>query len=464
MKTYALPLLLLPFLAACEVGPDYVRPSVETPAAFKEVGNWSPAQPQDDANRGSWWLIYKDTVLSDLEQQVEVSNQNLKAAEAAYRASTSIVEETESSLFPGITAGASATRSGTGQPRVDPKNTLNLSTAASWTPDIWGGIRRSVESSEANAEASAAQLASARLSAQGALATDYFALRIVDRLKQLLDQTVADDKKILDIVRNQYEAGVAAKSDVLSAQTQLESVQASAINTGVQRAQLEHAIAVLIGKPPSEFSLPALEKFTTAIPHIPVGVPSELLQRRPDIASQERQMAAANAEIGVQTAAWFPDITLSTSAGTTAAAIGKILQASSGVWSVGPSLAETIFDAGLRQSRIEEAEATYDESVANYRQTVLTAFQQVEDNLASLRVLEEEANVESAAVSDARHAEMLTLNQYKEGIIPYNTVLTAQTVTLSNEQQELTVLGNRLASSVALIQALGGGWDGKLAK
>jgi NodT family efflux transporter outer membrane factor (OMF) lipoprotein len=275
----------------------------------------------------------------------------------------------------------------------------------------------------------------------------------------MLDQTVTDDKRILDIVRNQYDAGVAAKSDVLSAQTQLESTQAAAINTGVQRAQLEHAIAVLIGKPPAEFSLPPNEKFATAIPRIPAGVPSALLERRPDIASQERLMVAANAEIGVETAAWFPDVTLSASYGTTAAAIGKLLQASSSVWSVGPSIAETIFDAGLRESRVEEAEAAYDESVANYRQTVLTAFQQVEDNLASLRVLEEQANVEASAVADARHAEQLTLNQYKEGIIPYNTVLTAQTATLSNEQNELTVLGNRLSSSVALIQALGGGWD-----
>jgi NodT family efflux transporter outer membrane factor (OMF) lipoprotein len=450
-------LFLLPcLLAACAVGPDYVRPSVETPGTYKESGDWQHARPLDAIDRGAWWTVYNDPILSTLEDQVEISNQTLKAAEAAYRVAASVADETRATLFPSSSLNGSATSNGRG--RTSPITQYNVNGGASWAPDVWGRIRRTVESDEANAEASAADLASARVSAQAALATDYFDLRIQDKLKQLLDDTVTADDKILTIVRNQYNAGIAAKADVLSAQTQLESVQAQSINAGVRRAQLEHAIAVLVGKPPSQLGLETVA-FVTAVPNTPAEVPSTLLERRPDIASFERQMIAANAQIGVATAAWFPNIILSGSYGYTAVTLSKLLQASSNIWSVGPALAETIFDGGAREAALKQARATYDQTVAIYRNGVLTAFQQVEDNLSSLRILAEQAKAQDATVADARKATELTINQYKEGIVPYNNVLTAQTVALGNEQTALAVQSSRLDASVGLIQALGGGWD-----
>ncbi len=445
-------------LSACAVGPDYVKPSAPAPIMYKEAGNWMPAAPADTTNRGSWWLIYKDPVLDLLERQVEVSNQNLKAAEAAYRQASAIADQTRAGLFPIVSLDSGATRTGNGQPHTTALTSYSVSGNAAWSLDVWGRIRRQLESDVATAQASAADLAAAKLSAQATLASDYFTLRVVDEVKRLLDTTVEADRKILQIIQNQYEVGIAAKADVIQAQTQLESVRAQAINTGVQRAQLEHAIAVLIGKAPSDYGLAVtVTKFN--IPVMPVSVPSALLQRRPDIASAERQMAAANAQIGVQTAAYFPDITLNASAGYTSAVLGKLLQASSSLWSFGPSLTETVFDAGARASAVEAARAFYDHTVANYRQTVLTAFEQVEDNLSSLHVLADQATALDATVEHARQAEALVLNQYQEGIVPYNNVLTAQTVRLSNEQSALSVLSSRLTASVGLVQALGGGWD-----
>ncbi len=445
-------------LAACAVGPDYARPSAPTSAVYKEAGAWQPAKPADAGNRGAWWSVYNDPVLDLLERQVEVSNQNLKAAEAAYRQASAIADETRATLFPLVTVNAGVSRAGNGVAHTKAVNTYNVSANGSLDIDVWGRIRRQLESDEANAQASAADLASARLSAQATLATSYFDLRIEDELKRLLDATVEADRKALTIVQNQYEEGIAAKADVISAATQLESVRAQAINTGVKRAQLEHAIAVLIGKPPAEFAL-AVGPLRNNIPAIPAGVPSTLLERRPDIASTERQMAAANAEIGVQTAAYYPDITLDASFGYMSVVLGKLFQTSSSLWSFGPSLAETVFDAGAREAAVEAARAAYDQTVANYRETVLTAFQQVEDNLAALHVLAEQAQVEGQAVLASRQAEALTLNQYKEGIVPYTNVLVAQTTRLGNEQTALSVHESRLAASVALIQALGGGWD-----
>ena len=460
MKTcFALGTLCL--LAACAVGPDYERPPVETPVAFKEAGAWQKASPQDDVERGAWWSVYKDATLDDLEKQIDVSNQNVKAAEAAYREAVALTDQARASLFPTITGGASALRSGTGQPSVVPtKTTYALSANGSWVPDVWGRIRRNVESGEATAQGSAADLASARLAAQAALATAYFDLRAQDALTFLLEGIVADDKKALTIVQNQYQAGVAAQADVLSAKTQLENAQAAVINAGVKRAQLEHAMAVLLGKPPAAFTL-AVARRTGRVPNVPAGVPSLLLERRPDIASAERAMAAANAQIGVATAAWFPNLTLSASYGASALALSKILQASSSLWSVGPSLAETIFDGGAREAAIEQADATYDQKVAAYRQTVLTAFQQVEDNLSALHLLANQAKVETFVVADARKAELLTLAQYEAGTVPYSSVLSAQTTRLNTEQTALSVQDSRLDASVALIQALGGGWRGE---
>jgi NodT family efflux transporter outer membrane factor (OMF) lipoprotein len=458
MKKHYLSALILLSLACCEVGPDYVRPSADTPTAFKEAGDWQQATPRDDIDRGAWWAVYHDETLDGLEKQIEISNQNLKAAEAAYRLALATSDQTRAGLFPTVTAGPSVIRSGTGQPHVPAQTTYDLSASGSWTLDVWGKIRRAVEGSEASAEASAADLASARLSAQAQLATDYFDLRSQDELERILISTVDDDKKILTITQNMYKAGVSAEADILSAQTQLESAEAAAVNVGVKRAQLEHAIAILIGKPPGDFAL-YVEKNVGRVPNIPAEVPSTLLERRPDIAAAERTVAAANAQIGVAEGAWYPDLTLSASYGTSALSLGKLLQASSTLWSFGPTLAETIFDGGAREAALAQAEAGYDQQVANYRQTVLTAFGQVEDNLAALRILDQQAKIEDSVVTDAHKATQLTLNQYKEGTVPYSSVLTAQITELTNKQTALTVLDNRLDASVALIDALGGGWD-----
>jgi len=447
-------------LGACTVGPDYKRPPAPVPAAYKEAEGWKVAEPKEAGLGGPWWAPYNDPVLDALVQQVQISNQTLKASEAAYRQSLAVLRQARSGLFPVVTVNPSAQRSQTGggttrEPVV--QNRYDVSTLASWDLDLWGRIRRSIESNEASAQASAADLAAARLSLQATLATDYFELRVADQLKRLLDATVDDFTRSLQITRNQHAAGIAALSDVITAQTQLETARAQAINVGVQRAQLEHAIAALIGKPPADFSI-APATLTREVPVIPTGVPSTLLERRPDIASAERQMAAANAQIGVAVAAYYPDITLSGSFGY-AAAMGPLFAASNQLWSFGATIAETVFDGGLRDAQVEAARAAYDQTVANYRQTVLTAFQQVEDQLAALRILEQQAVVVDAAVRNAREAVRLTLNEYQAGTVAYTAVITAQTTALSNEQNALTVHQSRLAASVALIQALGGGWS-----
>ncbi|HTT07183.1 MAG TPA: efflux transporter outer membrane subunit [Gammaproteobacteria bacterium] len=445
-------------LAGCMVGPDYQRPDVETPAAFKEaVNGWQPARPKDDLGRGEWWTIYGDPILDGLEGQINISNQNIKAAEAAFRLAQAVIEQTRASLYPTVGVNGSSTSTG-GDHQKSPTTQYNLAATASWVPDLWGRIRRTIESNTASAQAGAADLASAQLSAQSALASDYFALRSQDDLKNLLDATIVNDSKALQIVKNQYAVGVAARADIIQAETQLLGVQAQAVNVGVQRAQLEHAIAVLIGKPPAGFSL-APDPLAGSVPVMPTVVPSALLERRPDIASAERKMAAANAQIGVATAAWFPDLTLSASSEFSSSMLAKLLQASNSLWALGPLLAETVFDAGARSAAIKQSRANYDETVATYRQTVLTAFQQVEDQLAALRILAQQSEVETALVASAQKAEQLVLNQYKGGIVPYSSVLTAETTTLSSEQAALAVRQNRFLASVALIEALGGSWD-----
>lgn len=465
-------------LAGCAVGPDYQRPTAPMSEAFKEQGEaeassglWKAGEPQDEASRGTWWRIYGDAALDGLESQVAVSNQTLKASEAAYRQALAVTDAARASFFPTLSLDASGTRAKSlassrttsGSANSVVSNAYSTSLGASWEPDLWGRIRRTVESNEASAEASAADLASAQLSAQATLATDYFELRSEDALARLLEATVAAYSQSLQITRNQYATGVAARADVAQAETQLAQTQAQLVNVGVLRAQLEHAIAVLIGKPPAEFSIVADETFPS-VPVLPVGVPATLLERRPDIAASERLVAAANAQIGVAIAAYFPTLTLTGSSGFSASTLGSLLQASNNVWSVGPQLALTVFDAGARSAQVEEARASYDQTVANYRQTVLTGLQQVEDELAALRILARQAEVQDQAVTSAEEAERLVLNQYKAGTVAYTSVVTAQATALSNKQTALTIAQNRLTASVTLIEALGGGWDrGQLA-
>jgi NodT family efflux transporter outer membrane factor (OMF) lipoprotein len=454
---HAIAVALPALLAACIVGPDYERPPAPVPASYKQDG-WKTAAPKDATNRGEWWAIYHDPALDGLERQIEISNQTLAAASAAYRQARAVVAEARAGYYPTVSLTGSGARSGQGgKSSVKPGSTIDLTADASWSVDLWGRISRTVESDVANAQASAADLASARLSAQAQLATLYFELRATDEQKRLFDASIEAFTQSLKITRNQYSAGVAAPTDVVTAETQLEQTRSQAIAVGVQRAQFENAIATLIGKPASEFSL-APAPLALAVPVAPPGVPSTLLERRPDIAATERLMAAANAQIGAAEAAFYPDLTLSASYGFSSTGLAKLFRASNALWSVGAQLAQTVFDAGLRSAQVEAAKATYDQTVANYRQTVLTGFQQVEDELAALTILARQADVEAKTVRLAREAERLTLNQYQQGTVAYTAVITAQTTRLNNEQTALGIMQSRLIASVALVQALGGGW------
>jgi NodT family efflux transporter outer membrane factor (OMF) lipoprotein len=461
-------------IAGCTVGPDYQRPGTPVPSEYKEDG-WKTAEPSDGQRRGDWWAIYDDPVLDGLERQVEVSNQNLKAAEAAYNLALAVVGEGTAGFFPTLSLTGSGTRSGTGGGNSQAVTTpgtsfasigrgngsvsnINLSATASWDLDLWGKIRRTVESDVASAQVSAADLANAQLSAQGQLATLYFELRSADQDRRLLDSAVDAFTQALQITKNQYSAGVAAQTDVVTAETQVEQTRAQAIAVGVTRAQFEHAIAVLIGQPPAEFSI-APAPLTTVVPVAPAELPSALLERRPDIAAAERQMDAANAQIGIAIAAYYPDLTLTGSYGFASSGVAKLLRASNSIWSFGGQLVEPLFTGGLTEAQVRAAKASFAQTVATYRQTVLTGFQQVEDELAALRILEQQGVVEDNTVRLAREAERLTLNQYQQGTVAYTAVITAQTTRLTNEETALTILQNRLTASVALIQALGGGWD-----
>lgn len=452
-------------VAGCVVGPDYKRPPVVTPASYKEIDGWKPWHPRL-AGGDAWWSIYDDPVLDKLERQVDISNQNLKAAEAAYRQAQAIVQEARSQYFPTVGASAAGTRSGQGTSSRSSsgfgggrtvQNQFNTSAAVSWAPDIWGKVRRTVESDVATAQASAADIAAARLSAQATLAIDYFEMRADEEMQRLYEATAKGYQRSLEIARNKYNAGTSAKTDVVTAQAQLETTQAQAIALGVQRAQLEHAIAILAGQPPSDFSI-APSSFAKEVPVVPAGVPSTLLERRPDIAAAERQMASANAQIGVAVAAYYPNITLSASYGFASSALDNLFNASNSAWSFGPQLAETVFDAGLRAAQVEAARAAYDQSVANYRQTVLTDFGQVEDELAALRIYEQQAAAEVIAVKDAEEALRLTLNQYRAGTVDYTSVVSAEATAFGDEQTALTIQENRLVASVSLIESLGGSW------
>jgi NodT family efflux transporter outer membrane factor (OMF) lipoprotein len=462
-------------VAGCSVGPDYQRPGAPVPAAFKEAppAGWKLGTPADAMDKGAWWVVYDDPLLDRLEREVNVSNQTLKEAEAAYREAAATVQVARGSLFPTISAtpgvslenqagsfssGGLVSGGSVASGRAGVRTNYSLEANASWDVDVWGRVRRTVESDVAGAQASAADIANARLSAQAALATDFFELRSADALQHLLDDTVAQYRRSLQITQNQYAAGVAARSDVITAQTQLQTTQAQAINVGVARAQYEHAIAVLSGHPPADLTI-APGTLAAAVPVVPAAVPAALLERRPDIAAAERQMAQENALIGVAIAAYYPDVSLTALYGYVGNPIGSLISASNKVWSIGGTAAETVFDGGIRSGQVAQARATYDQSVATYRQTVLTAFQQVEDELSGLRILADEARAEDAAVASARQAVQIALNEYRAGTQPYTTVITAQTTALQDQESALTIQQNRLTASVALIEALGGGWN-----
>jgi NodT family efflux transporter outer membrane factor (OMF) lipoprotein len=460
-------------LSACTVGPDYVKPSVETPPAYKEAeggAKWQIAQPKDDVIRGAWWELFNDPQLNALEAQVVISNQNIAVAEAQYRQALALVQAARAGYFPTVGVNGSATRSRTpfisggssGSSRTSSSaravNNFLVSGNASWEPDIWGKVRRTVEANEASAQASAADLASIRLSAQTALAQDYFQLCALDAQKKLFAATVSAYQRFLDLTKNRYAGGVSSKADVLQADTQLKTTQAQAIALGVQRAQLEHAIAMLIGKSASVFSIPETPLSLTP-PTIPVSVPSVLLERRPDIAAAERLAAAANAQIGVAEAAYYPNISLTATGGFEGSQLSNWLIWPNRLWSIGAAAAETVFDAGLRSAQTAQARAAYDASVASYRQAVLTGFQEVEDNLAALRLLEEEAMAQDEAVKSARQSLQVSINQYKAGTISALNIITVQTIALNDEQTAVGIAGQRMTASVLLISALGGGWD-----
>jgi NodT family efflux transporter outer membrane factor (OMF) lipoprotein len=460
-------------LSACAVGPDYHRPSAPTPTHFKEADGWKPAEPHEAASGTNWWSVYDDATLDGLEKQVDVSNQTLKASEAAWREAVAVAQVAGAQLYPTADLTASAVRSrGTvtsytstnpgsaAGKRPPPVNEFSVAGSASWDIDLWGKIRRTIEGDVASARASEAELAGARLSAQATLAIDYLELRVTDEQIQLLQETVKGYQRALDITQNQYKVGVAARADVITAQTQLEGAQSQLIGLGVTRAQLEHALAVLVGKPPADFTLTPAALAAT-IPVIPTGVPSALLERRPDIAQAERNMAAANAQIGVAIAAYFPDLTLSGNYGFASTVTAGLFRTPNNVWSVGASATDALIDFGARRYQVREARAAYDEAVANYRQTVLAAFQQVEDELAALRILEQQYQVAAQTVKDANLAVSLTLNQYKAGIVAYTAVVTAQATALTDAQTLLSIRQSRLVASATLIEALGGGWSTK---
>ena len=452
-------------LSACTVGPDYLRPSAPVAAEFKESKDWKTADPRDHVLGSNWWELFGDPLLDSLEQQV-ASNQSIIQAEAQYRQAQHLVQSAQSSLLPLASLNGSFNnfRSAKGQSQVIPgiRTLFNNSVTMAWEPDLWGSVRRQIESNIATAQASAGTLQGLRLATQASLADAYFQLRALDAQKQLYDETVAAYQQTLKITQNRYAVGVVAKTDVVQAETQLQSARAQALNLGIQRAKYEHAIAVLIGKTPAEFSIAASD-FTVQAPAIPLSLPSELLERRPDIASAERQIAAANAQIGVAKAAYYPSLNLAMTNGFQSSSVSSLFNSLSRYWALGPAAgALTIFDGGVKNAQYQQAIASFDASVAAYRQTVLTGFQEVEDNLAALRILEQETEVQHQAVTAANKALELTINQYQAGTISYLNVMTTQTAALSNRQTAVQLQAQRLSTAVLLIKALGGGWQEQL--
>ncbi|MGC2457403.1 MAG: efflux transporter outer membrane subunit [Gallionellaceae bacterium] len=448
-------LLALLVLSGCAVGPDYHQPAIAVPAAFKEAQGWKLAQPQDEALRGTWWELYGDTQLNALVEQVTISNQNIHVAEAQYRQALAVLAGSRAAYFPTLSASASTSR---GQSSATiPTANDDVALTASWEADVWGSIRRSVESSSASAQASAADLQAALLSIQATLVQTYLQLRINDAQSRLLDQTAAAYQRTLQLTRNRYDTGVVGDLDVSEAETQLKSTQAQAIDLGEQRGQLEHAIALLVGKAPADFTL-APTYVLPALPSIPIDIPSTLLERRPDVAAAERRAAAANAQIGVAQAAFFPTLMLGASGGFQSSSWSNLFSLPNRFWSLGPSLAMTLFDAGAHSAQKEQAIAIYDQNVATYRQTVLAAFQSVEDSLVSLRVLAREETMQLEAARSAHDSLSLTSEQYQAGTVSYLNVVTAQVAALGADLGSLNIAGRRLLASTALLKALGGGW------
>ncbi len=462
------PLILAGALSftGCAVGPKYTRPAVPVPPAYKEMGNWKTAQPNDQNLGGNWWEIFQDPQLNALEQQINVSNQNLKAALAQYQQSRAALRYVRADYYPTVTAGPEATRERYSNNRPPQSSNFDgitfndfvLPVNFSYQANAWGRVSRNVESYREQAQASAADLAVVNLSMHASLAIDYFAARSLDAEEKLLQDTVTQYQQAFQLNEDRYQGGLASEVEVEQARTILETTRAQIVDVGVARAQYEHAAAVLVGKTPADFTLPQLP-LTTPPPPIPVGVPSTLLERRPDIAGAERRVASANAQVGLAKTAYYPLVNILGSGGFESGGITTLLQGPSGFWAIGSSAVVTLFDVGRRRALNDQAKASYDSSVASYRETVLTAFQQVEDNLAALRILEQEAGVQATAVEAAERSLSLSNTRYEGGVTSYLEVITAQNAALADEVTAVNILGRRMADAVLLIEALGGGWD-----
>ena len=462
--------LCVALLSACAVGPDYQRPQTAAIAQYKEAAGWTQANPSDALARGAWWELYGDQQLNGLIEKLNSSNQTVAQSEAQYRQAQALVRSARGAFYPSVDLSLGKTRSsqGTGSSSSSLsssssgiRDTYNAELGVSWEADIWGKLRRGLEADEASAQASFADLAAMRLSQQSELVQNYLQLRVIDQQKRLLEATVAAYQRSLQMTQNQYRAGVSGRDAVAQAQTQLKSTQADLVDLIWQRAQFENAIAVLTGQAPADFSIAEVQTIPK-LPQVPVSLPSQLLERRPDIASAERSVIAANANIGVAKAAYYPDLTLSLSGGYSSSTSQNLISLPNRFWSVGPKLALPLFDGGQRSAEVDRTEAVYDQTVAQYRQTVLDGFREVENYLVQLKVYEEEAAVRQEALDAARDSLRLTENQYKAGLIAYIDVVVVQATALSNERSVLNILQSRLIASVQLIAALGGGWDGQL--
>ncbi|EIK96643.1 efflux transporter, outer membrane factor lipoprotein, NodT family [Pseudomonas sp. M47T1] len=464
-------LLASSLLGGCMVGPDYKKPTAPMSTTFKEADGWKAASPQDELPKGPWWALYEDPQLNALAGQVQLNNQNVAVYAAQYRQALALVRESRADLFPTLTGTASSTRSETGTGSSSsssssssagaPQNEHSASLSLSWEADIWGKLRRTVEENRASAQASAADLANATLSAQSTLAQDYFQLRILDQRIALYRETIKGYERYLRVIQNKYDEQISSRADLATGKTQLQSAQASMLDLQWQRAQYEHAIALLIGKPPADFALAVDEGWQYHVPSVPLGLPSRLLERRPDIAAAERDMAAANAAVGVATAAYYPDLTLSASGGYQGSTISNLFSVPNRFWSIGPSLTGTIFDFGATKAAVEQARFAYDAKVATYRQTVLTGLGEVEDYLVELRTLEPELVARRNSAQSAEESASVSRDQYEAGVIDYLDVATTQATSLSERQTLLSLVATQLVTSVQLQAALGGSWTGE---
>lgn len=455
------PVMLALLLCGCTVGPDYQRPAMPVPKHYKEEKGWQPATPQDDQHKGEWWSVYHDATLSSLLSQVSINNQNVANYAAQYRQAQALVSQSRAELFPSVGYDSSVTRSGSHATTTNQRTTSTSHQAelsASWELDLWGKLRRTLEENRASAQASAAELANITLSAQSELAQDYFQLRIMDQKIALYQQSIDAYQRYLVVIENKYQAGSESRATLAQAQMQLESARASAQDYQWQRAQVEHAIALLVGKAPADFNLP-VAKLDATLPDVPSALPTQLLQRRPDIAYAERNVAAANAAVGVAIAGYFPDLTLSASGGVSSSTLHNLFSLPNRVWSLGPELSGTLLDFGATASQVEQARASYDASVASYRQTVLEALQEVEDELVELNMLQGEIASQQRATAAAQESARVTRNQYEAGMIDYLDVATTENSSLSEQQSLLSLQSTQWVSSVALIAALGGGWQ-----